>query len=323
MSSGNKNFKKLLIGGALAGAMYYALGAIAAKMALTRSGLMGKIATNLQEKSIWSRDDYRKSLDRSIDEGMYWFELQDTKILKIKDDKGNPQYAHLLENKDSHNYAFVIHGYTSSPQAMGVYAKHWYEERGFNVVLPSLGGHGLSEDEFISMGWIDRLNILKWINFIVEKDKNAKIFLHGVSMGAATVMMTTGEELPENVKCAVEDCGYTSVWDILSRNIEEEYHLPKFPFLYSGADIIKLKEHVDLRKASSVEQLKKSKTPTLFIHGADDTFVPYEMLDKVYEAAACEKEKITIPDAPHARSAVAHPELYWAKTDAFVDKYLK
>lgn len=323
MGRGVKFFKGLVIGGAVAGAAYYTLGAIAAKIALTRSGLMGKIATNLQEKSIWARDDYRKSLDRAIDEGMYWFELQDTKILKLKDEKGKPQYAHFLENKSSHNYALVVHGYTSSPQAMGVYARHWYEERGFNVVLPSLGGHGLSEDEFVSMGWIDRLNILKWIDYIIDRDSDAKIFLHGVSMGAATVMMTIGEELPENVKCAVEDCGYTSVWDILSRNIKEEYKLPKFPFLYSGADIIKLKERVDLRQASSVEQLKKSKTPTLFIHGAEDTFVPYDMLDRLYEAAACEKEKLTIPNAPHARSVVAHPELYWKKADEFVDKYLK
>ena len=50
-----------------------------------------------------------------------------------------------------------------------------------------------------------------------KKRPGAQVVLHGVSMGAATVMMTTGEQLPENVRAAVEDCGYTDVW-------EEFYH---------------------------------------------------------------------------------------------------
>lgn len=77
-----------------------------------------------------------------------------------------------------------------------------------------------------------------------------------------------------------------------------------------------------MRNASSVKQVKKSVTPTLFIHGEADTFVPYEMLDKVYSAAACEKEMLSVPDAPHARSVCAHPELYWKAVTGFINKHI-
>ena len=64
------------------------------------------------------------------------------------------------------------------------------------------------------MGWLDREDILRWIDFILADDPQAEIVVHGISMGAATTMMTAGEDTPENVKVFIEDCGYTSVWDV-------------------------------------------------------------------------------------------------------------
>ena len=77
------------------------------------------------------------------------------------------------------------------------------------------------------------------------------------------------------------------------------------------------------KEASSVEQVKKSKTPTLFIHGDQDTFVPYTMLDKVYNAANCEKEKLVIKGAKHAESVNVDATLYWSTVKSFVEKYVK
>ena len=71
-----------------------------------------------------------------------------------------------------------------------------------------------------------------------------------------------------------------------------------------------------------MDQVAKSHTPTLFIHGEEDTFVPFRMLDVVYNAAACEKEKLVVPGAAHAQSAETDPELYWGTVDAFVANYL-
>ena len=141
-------------------------------------------------------------------------------------------------------------------------------------------------------------------------------------MGSATTMMATGEKLPDNVKVAVADCGFTSVWDIFDNKIRNNFKLHTFPFLHSMNTINKLCSGFDFRKASSIEQLKKSNTPTIFIHGDKDTFVPYEMLDKVYNACASEKEKVTIPNSPHARNSCTNPELYWNSVYNFIKNYL-
>ena len=173
------------------------------------------------------------------------------------------------------------------------------------------------------MGWLDRLDICDWINYLIDTNENPQIVLHGVSMGAATVMMTTGEDLPPNVKCAVADCGYSSVWDEFKNEMKETYHVPAFPVLYAGNLATKVISGFGFKEASCVEQLKKSKTPTIFLHGEKDLFVPYRMLDLNYNAAACEKEKVSIPDAEHAEAHLVHPELYWKSTFNFVEKYIK
>ena len=84
-------------------------------------------------------------------------------------------------------------------------------EMGFTVLMPGLRGHGESTGHYIGMGWHNRLDMLRWIDEIVRDDPEAEIVLFGISMGGATVMMTSGEALPPNVKVIVEDCGYTSV----------------------------------------------------------------------------------------------------------------
>jgi fermentation-respiration switch protein FrsA (DUF1100 family) len=173
------------------------------------------------------------------------------------------------------------------------------------------------------MGYLDKLDLVAWVNYTVELDPEAQIVLHGESMGAATVMMAVGEPLPDNVKCAIEDCGYTSVWDEFAHNIVDMFHLPVFPYLYASQ--VSIKRHIDLdfKKASCVESLKKSKTPMLFIHGEADTFVPFEMVYKNYEAFDGEKELLTIPEADHALSVNTDPVTYFNKVWEFVGKYIE
>lgn len=122
------------------------------------------------------------------------------------------------ENKGSHLWAVVIHGYRGSHEGMTVYGRHYYDH-GYNVLLPDLRGCGKSEGNYIGMGWLDRKDILKWIQWITERDPESEIVIHGVSMGGATILMTSGEKSPDQVKAFVEDCGYTSAWDIHSRKL--------------------------------------------------------------------------------------------------------
>ena len=113
----------------------------------------------------------------------------------------------------SDRYVIAVHGYKSSAEAMADYAWHYYCQ-GWNVLVPEQRAHGLSEGRYIGMGCQERYDMLDWVDSILAENARARILFHGVSMGAATVMLVTGEpDLPENVCAAVEDCGYSSVTD--------------------------------------------------------------------------------------------------------------
>lgn len=227
----------------------------------------------------------------------------------------------ILNENPTDTWVITVHGYTSKGIEMSNYAKNFYD-MGYNVLIPDLRGHGESEGKYIGMGWHDRLDILSWINLIIKDNTNAKIILHGVSMGAATVSMLSGEELPMNVKAIISDCGYTSVWNQFSHQLKSMYSLPNFPVMNASSITIKLKTGYSLKEASTLKQVAKSKTPMLFIHGDIDDFVPYHMMDELYNAANCEKEKLTIIGAGHAKSSKVNPELYWTTISKFINKYL-
>jgi uncharacterized protein len=149
------------------------------------------------------------------------------------------------------------------------------------------------------------------------------IVLFGISMGGATVMMASGEEeLPANVKVIVEDCGYSSVSEVFVYQLDDLFGLPEFPVMNAANTITRLRAGYDLYEANAVEQVAKSDTPMLFIHGEGDTFVPFEMLDEVYNAANVEKEKLIIPEANHGDAEKVDPVIYWNTLWGFVDKFM-
>ena len=221
----------------------------------------------------------------------------------------------------SHDYAVVLHGYTGQPSDMAKYAYHFYQ-RGMNVLAPAARAHEKSDGEYIGMGWPERRDIVGWIKGIVDADPQARIMVFGVSMGGATAMMVSGEEdLPENVVCIIEDCGYSSVWDEFAMQLDNVFGLPSFPLMDVANIVANIRAGYDFHQASAVEQLKKAKVPMLFIHGDADTFVPYEMLDTVYNACASPvKQKLVVQGAPHGGSCSTDPELYWSTVDGFLDE---
>ena len=222
----------------------------------------------------------------------------------------------------SNKWVITVHGYTSEGINMSTYAKKYYD-MGYNVLIPDLRSHGLSEGNYIGMGWDDRLDIISWINHILAENPDAEIVLHGVSMGAATVSMTSGEELPSNVKAIIADCGYTSVWDEFAYQLDDLFSLPEFPIMNVSSLVAQIRAGYSLGEASSIEQVKKSKTPILYIHGDQDDFVPYFMMEELYNATSSEKEMLTIKDAGHAKSSEVDPKTYWTTVYNFINKYIK
>lgn len=227
-----------------------------------------------------------------------------------------------LQKKHTNKWVIVIHGYSGTGEQMLSTAMKFYNE-GFNVLLPDCRGHGKSEGKYISMGWHDRLDILSWVNTLVKKNNNSEIILYGLSMGAAAVLMTSGEELPSNVKCIIEDSAYTSVCEEFAYQLKNKYKLPKFPILYLAEGICKMKAGFTFREASALNQVKKCKLPILFIHGELDKLVPTSMAYKLFKEAKGYKEILIIPKAGHGICASIGNELYWNKIFTFINKYSK
>ena len=228
----------------------------------------------------------------------------------------------LIKNENKSNkWVIAVHGYTSQGTYMASYAQNFYD-MGYNIIIPDLRGHGKSEGTYIGMGCDERFDIIDLINYINDNFKDSQIVLFGVSMGAATVMSTSGEKLPSNVKAIIEDCGYTSTWSQFAYQLKALFKLPSFPMMHTASIICKLRSGYFISEASPIKQIKNSITPTLFIHGDKDSFVPFFMLDELYNASPVEKEKLIIPGAKHARASYVNPKLYWETVENFLEKYI-
>lgn len=230
-------------------------------------------------------------------------------------------HNYIIPHSDSNKWAIVVHGYLSEGKDMAAYAKQFHT-MGYHVILPDLRSHGKSDGNYIGMGWDEHFDVLDLVNDIVANHPDSQIVLFGVSMGAATVLNVSGESLPSNVKVVIEDCGYTSIWDELSYQLKIRFHLPSFPMMQAATLVTKIRAGYWFGDGSVVEQVKKSITPTLFIHGDADAFVPYPMLDELYQASTAEKEKLVIQGAVHANSCIVNSELYWSTIQHFLDKYI-
>lgn len=307
---------------AAAGGAYWAIGNKMFDMTLSRKAAQGDWSPG-EDPGAAEPDLEKDPYYQMREDGKAWYREQPVEKVHIFSPRGERLHADmLLSEKPSNVWVISLHGFRCSPEIDGVIVQVFHDW-GYNVLCPYLCGHGESEARYVSMGWHDRIDTVAWAEYLVREFGDVQIVLHGISMGGATVMMTTGENLPKQVICAVEDCGYSSVWDIFAVQAREMMNYGTFPFLYAADTVTKRKAGFGLKEASCVEQLKKSKTPTLFIHGDKDDFVPFWMLSRVYESAACEKQQLVIPGAAHAEAAGKDPELYFGTVKAFIEKYME
>ncbi len=220
-----------------------------------------------------------------------------------------------------HRYAICVHGYADSAESTGIFAQVYHDVYGMNVVLPDLRGHGKSEGTYVGYGYHDRRDLIIWIDRILTMDPDASIILHGLSMGAATVMMVTGEKIPANIKACIEDCGFSTALEEFAHvysTLKQKPPISSDILLPITRQIAKIRAGYDLGDAAPIEAVKRSVTPTLFIHGEADKFIPISMMTKLFEAASCEKMCMTVPGAGHVKSVTVDPEKYWAKIESFL-----
>ena len=232
-------------------------------------------------------------------------------------------YGKLYSLKEAAPLVLFFHGYH------GVYAWDGYgffnlcKKNGINILMVEERAHGKSEEKVITFGIKERFDCKLWAEYAAKRfGQNTDIFLAGVSMGAATVMMATELGLPENVRGVVEDCGYSEPAAIIKETIRK-MKLPArliYPFVKLGAKVF---GHFDLEEASALEAVQKLQIPLLLIHGTLDDVVPEEMCETLYEHCAGNVEKVLVEGAYHANSALTDYDGYEKAVLEFMKGCLK
>lgn len=232
-------------------------------------------------------------------------------------------YGKLYSWKEAAPLVLFFHGYH------GVYAWDGYgffnlcKRNGINILMVEERAHGKSEEKVITFGIKERFDCKLWAEYAAKRfGRDTDLFLAGVSMGAATVMMVTELGLPENVRGVVEDCGYTEPAAIIKETIRK-MKLPArliYPFVKLGAKVF---GHFDLEEASALEAVQKLQIPILLIHGTRDDVVPEYMCETLYEHCAGKKEKLLVEGAYHANSALTDYEGYEKAVLGFMKGCLK
>ncbi|MBT2637873.1 alpha/beta hydrolase [Bacillus sp. ISL-39] len=261
-----------------------------------------------------------KEEQKKLEEITAWTKKQKFEVVEIKSEDGLRLKARFLKNEQPSGKAVILaHGYKGNSEQMPGITKFYYEQ-GYDILKPDARGHGLSEGDYIGYGWHDRKDYVRWSKFLSEEAGVDEIFLHGFSMGAATVLMASGEELPEEVKGIIADSGYTTVLEELSHQLKYMYNLPAFPVMQVTSVITNIRAGYTFAEASAIDSVAKNKLPLLIIHGDKDALVPTEMGKRIFEKANSDKEIWIVPGAGHTEAYTIAEQEYQEKLKAFWTK---
>lgn len=280
-----------------------------------------KLRVNLDEMADMQQwEEYKKIIHPNKE----WIMAQDLEHIAIKSRDNLTLHADYLKaGENSERIAVLFHGYTSCGLNDCTSMAVFLHKRGFDCLIVDNRSHGNSEGKYIGFGILDRYDCLSWINYINNRFKK-DILLYGVSMGAATVLMASGfSDFPENVRAIIADCAFTSPFEVFSHVLKKDYHLPSFPTMQINNLLCRKIAGYGFADYSTVDAVKSTKCPILFIHGKNDNFVPTWMSEKNFKECKSEKELLIVENAGHAASYYENQELYERHVADFINKHMK
>ena len=251
-------------------------------------------------------------------EAMEALEALPRQDVTIRSADGLTLTGHLLTCKYPRRLIIAFHGWRSSwSRDFGAVAAFWLENH-CNVLLVEQRAHGDSQGDYLGFGLLERSDCRQWAQWADGQGYGLPIYLAGVSMGATTVLMAAGLEMPESVRGILADCGFTSPRDIVVHVAKRNLHMNYTPFRRRLIDrSFRKKIHMTTDSYSTLTAMKQTKIPILFLHGTEDRFVPIEMTYQNYRACAAPKRLVVVPGAGHAMSFFVDPEACGRAMKAF------
>ena len=223
--------------------------------------------------------------------------------------------------KTGHRWVILAHGYGRDHRYVRDYAEV-YLKQGYHVLSPDLCAAGESDGQYITMGVKESEEIAKWAAKVKESDGDAEIVLHGISMGAATVMLAAGRYEMPGLAAVVEDCSYTSAYEMFANQLGVIFGLPEFPIMTCVDIVSGIKTGVKVSDAAPIKAVPDIKVPIMFIHGTADKLVPFPMMEKLYNACPAPKRKFVVEGAGHGDAMTVAGKEYWEAVFSFLDDCL-
>ncbi len=294
-------------------------------------------AKTLFNKVIPRQDSVKVDLDEMADMAQWeeykkiivpnreWFEAQKPERVHVTAKDGLKLKGWYLPcGEEAEKLVICFHGYTSSALSNASFARFLHSQ-GFDCLLVDNRAHGESEGDYIGFGILDRYDCISWVRYVNDRfGGSKKILLYGVSMGATTAVMAAGmEELPSAVKMVVADCAFTSPQEVFSHILKRDYKLPKFPVMNINNAICRKKAGYGFQDYSTLDAVRATKLPILFIHGKKDDFVPVWMSEKNYEACQSPKQLLLVEGAGHGASYYENREQYETAVKSFISQYFE
>lgn len=272
-------------------------------------------------KMIRRSDDYEDflSIAEAAAENLANRESEDVEIISHD---GIRLVGHWRKHPDAKRIIIAMHGWRSSWDYDFGMISDFLEENGCSVLYVEQRSQNNSGGDYMTFGMLERYDCLNWINWVRQNQpEEIPIYLAGVSMGATTVMMASGLELPENVKGIIADCGFTAPHEIWKHVVEDNLHLSYGIRDDVAESLCHKKTQLNARDYSTLDALKESKVPVLFIHGTEDKLVPVKMTYENYIACTAPKRLLIVPGADHAMSYYKDKAGYEANVKSFWNAY--
>ncbi len=223
--------------------------------------------------------------------------------------------------RKSQKCVLLIHGHNASSEDMAVIAAQ-YHERQFSVLLIDSRGHGQSGGRYSGLGWLERQDCTQWIDWIVaQRQESTVVVLHGISMGANTLLNAAGDGLPSEVRAVIADSPFTSVRAILTYRLHR-HRLPAMPVLIVAALLNLAGERHQIFGADTRKQVARSVVPMFFIHSRTDRQNPPWMSQQLYGRAAGFSELWITGDAPHGMLFATEKAAYMTRVSEFIQRAL-
>ncbi len=282
------------------------------------AAFQGKTAADFTKKNFKMKPELRKYSD-DILSGVRYVNETPCERVTVKSRDGLRLSGRFYDAPDRRGVVIMCHGYRSLAENDFSCSSEYIHNLGYAMLLVDERAHGKSGGMVITFGVRERWDVVEWAKYVSARFPNEPIILEGLSMGASTVIMAAGEELPESVVGVMADCGYTSPREIIYHVIRDTFRFPVSIFypLTRLAGIIF--GGFDIEECSATEAAKCARLPALFIHGEADDFVPCDMGRANYEAWAGPKTLLTVPNAGHGVSYLVDTPRCRSAIQTFLD----